>query len=152
MITPEQAGFRKHRSPEDLVTYIAQKVEDGFQTKQHTLTVWIDMEKAYDKNWKDGLRLKRLKSGVNECMHQWFFQYLTNRKAQIHMDGTYSLKKPLREVPQRVILSPTLFLVFTKDIFRDMPRKVVGAIYADDLLLWCSKQHLTTETIDCIRR
>ena len=39
IITPEQAGFLQHRSSEDQVTFIAQKVEDGFQDKQHTLTM-----------------------------------------------------------------------------------------------------------------
>ena len=43
----EQAGFRQNLSTEDQVTYIAQKIEDGFQKKQHTLTVWIDMEKGF---------------------------------------------------------------------------------------------------------
>ena len=62
IITPEQAGFRQHHSTKDQVTHIAQKIEDGFQDKQHTLTVWIDMEKAYDRVWKDGLRLKLQKS------------------------------------------------------------------------------------------
>ena len=35
----EQAGFRQNLSTEDQVTYIAQKIEDGFQNKQHTLRV-----------------------------------------------------------------------------------------------------------------
>ena len=145
IITPEQAGFRQHHSTEDQVTYIAQKIEDGFQDKQHTLTVWIDMEKAYDRVWKDGLRLKLQKSGVTGCMYQWISQYLTNRKARVHVNGTYSRKKTLKEgVPQGGVLSPTLFLVFTNDIVRDMPRKVQGAIYADDLVLWCSEEHLST--------
>ncbi|KAL8621712.1 hypothetical protein ACOMHN_061847 [Nucella lapillus] len=39
IITPKQAGFRQHHSAEDQVTYIAQKIEDGFQEKQHTLAV-----------------------------------------------------------------------------------------------------------------
>ena len=39
------------------------------------------MEKAYDRVWKDGLRLKLQKSGVTGCMYQWISQYLTNRKA-----------------------------------------------------------------------
>jgi ribonuclease HI len=145
IITPEQAGFRQHRSTEDQVTYIAQKIEDGFQDKQHTLTVWIDMEKAYDKVWKDGLRLKLQKSGVSGCMYQWISQYLNNRKARVHVNGTYSRKKTLKQgVPQGGVLSPTLFLVFINDIVRDLPRKVQGAIYADDLVLWCSEEHLTT--------
>ena len=126
-------------------TYIAKKIEDGFQDKQHTLTVWIDMEKAYDRVWKDGLRLKLQKSGVTGCMYQWISQYLTNRKARVHVNGTYSRKKTLKEgVPQGGVISPTLFLVFINDIVRDMPRKVQGAIYADDLVLWCSEEHLST--------
>ena len=60
-ITQEQAGFRQHRSTEDQVTYIVQKIEDGFQTKTATLTVWADMEKAYNKVWKDGLCLNSRK-------------------------------------------------------------------------------------------
>ena len=97
IITPKQAGFRQHRSTEDQVTYIAQKIEDGFQDKQNTLTVWIDMEKAFDKVWKNGLRLKLQKSGVTGCMYQWISQYLNNRKARVHVNGAYSRKKTLRE-------------------------------------------------------
>ena len=145
IITPEQAGFRQRCSTEDQVTYIAQMIEDGFQDKQNTLTVWIDMENAYDRVWKDGLRLKLQKSSVMGCMYQWISQYPTNRKAQVHQNGTYSRKKTLKKgVPQGGVLSPTLFLVFINDLVRDMPRKVQGAIYADDLVLWCSEEHLST--------
>ena len=140
----EQAGFRQNLSTEDQVTYIAQKIEDGFQNKQHTLTVWIDMEKAFDKVWKDGLRLKLRETGVCGNMFKWISQYLNNRKARVRVDGEYSTKKVLREgVPQGGVLSPTLFLVFINDIMKDMPQKIQGAIYADDLVLWCSDEHLT---------
>ena len=56
-----------------------------------------------------------------------------------------SRKKTLREwVPQGGVLSPTLFFVYINDIVRDMPRRVLGAIYADDLVLSCSGEHLST--------
>ena len=93
------------------------------------------MEKAYDKVWKDGLQLLTPESGVTGCMYQWISQYLTNRKARIHVNGTHSLKKTLKGVPQGGVFSPTLFLVFINDIVRDMPRKALGAIYVDDLVL-----------------
>jgi hypothetical protein len=39
-------------------------------------------------------------------------------------------------------MSPTLFLVFINDILTGMSRKVKGAIYADDLVLWCSTEKI----------
>ena len=39
IISPEQSG-----STEDQVTYIAQKIEDGFQDEQYTLTAWVDTD------------------------------------------------------------------------------------------------------------
>ena len=57
-INAEQAAFRQNRSTEDQITYISQAIEDSFQDKKHTLAVWIDLEKAFDKVWKNGLRLK----------------------------------------------------------------------------------------------
>ena len=78
-------------------------------------------------------------------MFQWISQYLTNRKARVHVNGAYSRKKTLKEgVPQGGVLSPTLFLIFINDIIKDMPRNVRGAIYADDLVLWCTEEYLST--------
>ena len=91
------------------------------------------MEKAYDKVWKDGLRLKLQKSSVTGCM------YLTNGKALVQVDGTYSHKKTTRGVPQGGILSPTLFLVFR------LRRRSIW---------FCGAQRniLQLQTIDCSRR
>ena len=41
-------------STEDQVTYISQLIEDGFQKKQHTVAVWLDLEKAFEKVWTEG--------------------------------------------------------------------------------------------------
>ena len=58
IITPQQDGFIQNRSTENQVTYIAQEIEDVLQDKKHTLTVWIDLENAFDREWRDGLKLK----------------------------------------------------------------------------------------------
>ena len=47
-------------------------------------------------------------------------------------------------MPQRDVLNPAVFVVIIKDIVRDLPRKVQGVIYAKDLVLWRSEEHLTT--------
>ena len=144
-ITPEQAAFRQDRSTEDQVTYISQAIEDAFQEKKHTLAVWIDMEKAFDKVWKEGLKMKLRQCGVAGRMYRWIGQYLHNRKAKVQVKQHFSKKKILRQgVPQGGVLSPTLFLIFIGDILQRLPRNVRGAIYADDLALWCSEEYITT--------
>ena len=37
---------------------LAQEIEDGFQRKKQTLTVWIDLQKAFNTVWTYGLLLK----------------------------------------------------------------------------------------------
>ena len=90
---PNQAGFRQHHSTEDQVTYLSQKIEDGFQSKKHTVAVWVDLEKAFDKVWKLGLRLKLKKAGKSGYMYKWISNYLHNRTARVQVNGTQSKKK-----------------------------------------------------------
>ena len=81
--TPEQAAFRQDRSVEDQITYIFQAIEDAFQDKKHTLAEWIDLGKAFDKVWKEGLILKFRQCGDALRMYKWIGQYLHNRKAKV---------------------------------------------------------------------
>jgi hypothetical protein len=63
LLLPQQAGFRKYMSTEDQVATIAQGIDDAFQEESQTVAVWVDMEKAFDKVWHDGLRLGKCSSG-----------------------------------------------------------------------------------------
>nr|KAG5698628.1 hypothetical protein BaRGS_003142 [Batillaria attramentaria] len=148
IISDRQAGFRHHRSTEDQVTYVAQKLEDALQDKKHTLAVWIDLEKAYDKVWKDGLKLKLRQHGISGHMYNWISQFLTNRTARVRNQRHQSRKKILKQgVPQGGVLSPTLFIIFMNDILDDSKAWIQGAIYADDLVIWCSEECVTTATV-----
>ena len=145
LIKPEQAAFRPNRSTEDQVTYVSQAIEDAFQDKKHALVVWIDLEKAFDKVWREGLKQKLRHCGVGGRMYKWIGQYLKNRKARVQVKEHFSQKKDIRQgVQQGGVLSPTLFLIFIGDILSRLPRSVKGAIYADDLALWCSEEHIGT--------
>ena len=145
IILPEQAGFRRYKSTEDQTTHLAQVIEDSFQAQKVTLAAFIDLQKAFDKVWKDGLLVKLLRSGIQGNMYKWTKSYLHNRRARVLVNGRYGRKVLLRQgVPQGGVLSPTLFILFMNDLVPELPKGIHAALYADDLVLWCTEEYATT--------
>ena len=148
MLINEQAGFRKQRSTEDQVTYISQLIEDGFQKKQQSMTVWLDLEKAFEKVWTEGLILKLIKLKVSHNMLRWIIQFVKERTACVSLQGKRSHTGEIRNgVPQGGVLSPTLFLIFLNDIKEEMTKNVQPAGYADDMALICTEDSIGTAQV-----
>ena len=146
-ISEEQAGFRQFRSTEDQVTYLSQEIEDAFQEKKVLFATWIDLQKAFDKVWTDGLLVKAQRCGVGGRMYKWITSFLHNRKARVTVDGKLSRKFLLQHgVPQGGVISPTLFLIFIDDLIKKLPKGIKAALYADDLVMWCAEEYATTAT------
>ena len=56
---------------EDQTTYLAQEIEDAFQEKKVNRVSWIDLHRAIDKVWIDGLIVKLMRNGVANNMLKW---------------------------------------------------------------------------------
>ncbi|CAC5373542.1 unnamed protein product [Mytilus coruscus] len=142
-----QAGFRQYKSTEDQTTHLSQVVEDAFQSKKVTLAVFLDLQRAFDKVWKDGLLAKMLRYGVSGIMYKWTKSYLYNRKARVQVDGQCGRKVLLKQgVPQGGVLPPTLFILFMNDLVPELQKGVQSALYANGIVLWCSEEYATTAT------
>ena len=76
--------------------------------------------------------LKKLKNlGVRDTALQWFKSYLSNRKQQVDINGTFSELKNLPiSVLQGSILGPILFLCFINDLWT--VTNLFTLMFADD--------------------
>ena len=147
LLTPCQTGYRKFRSTEDQLSYLAQNIENAFQEKKKLLAVFFDLSKAFDRVWKEGLLLKILKSGVNNLMFKWIKNFLYQRKARVKLDRNLSKQVSLIEgVPQGGVLSPTLFIIYINDIMDGVSKHIHNTLHADDLAVWTTSEYVGTAT------
>ena len=143
-----QSGFRKHRSTDDQITYLAQEIEDAFQNKHKLLATFFDLTKAFDKVWKKGLLLKLAQSGIKGHMFTWIRDFLHRRCARVKLEGHRSKLVKLEDgVPQGSAISPTLFILFINDLPKQFTSNIHKALHADDLAIWTQTEYIGTAKI-----
>ena len=102
------------------------------------MTLFLDIEKAYDMLWKEGLLYKLFHLGIRGKMFNWIQSFLKNRLIQVKINDSFSQKYEVQNgTPQGSCLSPILFLIMINDI--TVPDSNVRiSLFADDIALWIS--------------
>ncbi|GFU18579.1 putative RNA-directed DNA polymerase from transposon X-element [Trichonephila clavipes] len=54
-ISPLQSGFRKGRSTLDNLVFLESQIRDAFVRRNHLVSLFFDIEKAYDRTWRYGI-------------------------------------------------------------------------------------------------
>ena len=104
-----------------------------------TLTAFLDLEKAFDLVWREGLLLKIGKLGVKGRMLKWIQSFLSNREARVRIGSTLSDSVSLENgTPQGCVSSTLLFLVMMSDIPSQESHGLRTSVFADDVAVWIS--------------
>ena len=97
--------------------------------------MFLDISKAFDKVWHDGLIFKLEQNGISGRLLNLFQNYLTNRKQRVILNGYSSELSSIESgVPQGSILGPLLFLIYINDIERNIKSNI--KFFADGTMLF----------------
>lgn len=139
-----QTGFRKGRGTIDQIMRLADETHKALNNRQITLAVMIDLEKAFDLVWHEGLLSKARSLGLNGNIINFIESFLKDRKIRVKVGTSISNAYTLDNgTPQGSVISPLLFLIMINDI--EPPTNGIKlSLYADDSAAWKSGSNVRT--------
>ena len=136
ILTDIQCGFRKRKSTIDHLVRLESFIRDAFLNKQEVVSIFFDLEKAYDTTWKYGILKDLHEAGLRGRMPAFISKFLENRNFRVRLGST--LSDPCEQemgVPQGSILSVTLFSLKINSLAKVLSKDVEGSLYVDDFLM-----------------
>jgi len=127
----QQCGFRTNHTTVHQILIIVEDVSFGFNNNKSTAMALLDLRKAFDSVWHNGLLHKLVKAGYPIYIVRLIYSYLNSRQAYVSL-GSYKSNyfAVLSGVPQGSLISPHLFNLFINDI--PLPSQGKLALFADD--------------------
>ena len=109
--------------------------------------IFLDISKAFDKVWHDGLLFKLRQNGVSGKLLSLFESYLSGRKQRVILNGFSSDYANIESgVPQGSVLGPLLFLIYINDLEMNIKSNV--KFFADDTMLFSVVKDPTISAYD----
>ncbi|KAL4120570.1 hypothetical protein QTP88_013240 [Uroleucon formosanum] len=135
-IRPEQSAFRReHSTTQQLVKFI-DHICNNLNSNIHTASVFLDIEKAFDRVWHDGLIYKMSTLNIPPWIIKTISSFLSNRSFCVRIEDQLSSPRAvLAGVPQGSCLAPTLYLIYTNYI-PVLARGASIALFADDTMFY----------------
>ena len=100
-----------------------------------TRSKFLDMSKAFDRVWHEGLVCKLKTIGVSNNLLTFFQNFLDNGYQRVLLNGQNSHWNLIKAgVPQESILGPLLFLIYINDLPNNLISNV--KLFADDISIF----------------
>ena len=141
-INKHQSGCRKAKSTDDHLFPLSQSIIESFNRGEHLVAAFLDVEKAFDNVWRNGLRFKIFQSDLPTKMTRWLSDFLVGQLIQANVNNFLSNQiNPKAGVPQGSVgLSPLLFLITSMTFQRRTTNKTLNPNLLMILLIGLSVQ------------
>ena len=131
LLIEQNSGFKRKDSTVNQLLKIVHQIYQDINNGKDTCLVFLDVSKAFDKVWHEGLLFKLRQLGIVGTLYDWIEHYLTGRSQKVVVNGISSSLRNLQTgVPQGSILGPLLFIIYINDIINDLQCNVY--LFADD--------------------
>ena len=138
-----QSGFRKSKSTNDHLFRLSQTIMESFNRGEHVIAAFLDVEKAFDNVWHNGLRYKIYQLDLPTKLYRWLSDFLVGRVIQVKIEGFLSPKVyPKAGVLQGSNLSPLLFLIYVNDMPNPSHHQTDKSQFADDEGQWAVSKNI----------
>ncbi|GBM16126.1 putative RNA-directed DNA polymerase from transposon BS, partial [Araneus ventricosus] len=130
LLTEFQSGFRYGRSTMDNILNLETAIRDAFITKKHVVSIFFDIEKAYDRAWRHGILNDLHNMGFRGNLPIFIQNFLLKRTFNVRINDILSDNFIQNEgVPQGSILSVILFIIKINGIIHNLPPYVHGSLF-----------------------
>lgn len=134
-IRPEQFAFRAEHSTTQQLTKLTHQLSQNFNNNINTASIFLDVEKAFDRVWHAGLLYKLSQLNIPTEIVKIIESFLTDRTFITKIEDSFSsIRHILAGVPQGSCLSPTLYLTYINDI--PTTPKAHLSLFADDTMFF----------------
>ncbi|GBN54684.1 putative RNA-directed DNA polymerase from transposon BS [Araneus ventricosus] len=117
ILCPEQFGFRKSLIATHQLLRVVEYITSGFEKGECTDAVFLDVQKAFDRVWIQGLIHKFIRYTTPPHLLQLLKSYLEERKFAVKIGNSISEAKIMRAgIPQGGKISPVLYSLYVNDI------------------------------------
>ena len=144
ILSSKQYGFRKNMGTETALAHYIDYILTGLKDKNYTVSIFMDLSKAFDVLNHDILKIKLEHYGFRSNFLNFLMNFIKDREYFVSTNGHTSNKRTVNiGVPQGSTLGPLLFLLYINDMVNcsDILR---FSLFADDSTASHSDSNLNT--------
>ena len=126
---------------------IAHEILATFDDGHEVRGVFLDISKAFDRVWYEGLLFKLQQNGISGELIALIKDFLSCRKQRVLLNGHHSSWADVKSgVPQGSIYGPLLFLIFINNLPNGLNSNV--KLFADDMSLFSVVHDILSQSIE----